>query len=331
MKYKLTFHKAFGIESIPYNYFPLFLILKNKEYQIQIKNNLVLLRLGKYGVGETEKRIIGAFYHSDERILSKMPEIPTLDISLDVELDLPQDCNPCDEQFDADNLVAPYTQVALSAVSKFIYSFNCMKHVSTRSKSEWKSQRAYLIPEISEADFKTYLFYKIEGNEQTCLGCINVGRTIIATEIEDQRDKLLREILIKGVPFTKQLLLKSWDLFFEEDYRSTIIYAATIAELAISEIIRNKYTARKITSNTQIDTFLDDTSKRLLCTVILGSLNVGDSDLRENLRELFVIRNGIVHGKSKTAKKIDAEKALESVESILKLMEDELRQQVSLG
>lgn len=329
MKYKITFHKAFGIESIPYDYLPLFLILKNREYQVQIKNQLILIRPGKYGADETEKKIISAFYHSDERVLSRMPEIPTLDISLVAELDLPEGSSPCDEQFDSDNLVAPYTPVALAAISKFINSFNCMKHVSTRSKSEWQSQRTYLIPDMSEADFKTYLFYKIEGNDQACLGCISIGRTIIATELDDQRDKLLKEILVNGVPFTRQLLLKSWDLFFEEDYGSTIIYAATIAELAISEIIRNRYTARNIASKTQIDTFLDDTSNRLLCTVILGSLNVGDPVFRESLRDLFVVRNGIVHGKSKTAKKIDAEKALKSVEAILKIMESELHHQIS--
>lgn len=314
---------------MPYDYFPLFSILKNREYQVQIKNQTILLRLGKYGIDETEKKLISAFYHSDERILSKMPEIPTLDISLDAEFDLLKGCSPCDEQFDADNLVAPYTHVALTAISKFINSFNCMKHVSTRSKSEWRSQRTYLIPDMSEAEFKTYLFYKIEGNDQACLGCISIGRTIIAIELDEQRDKLLREILQKGVPFTRQLLLKSWDLFFEEDYGSAIVYAATIAELAISEIIRNRYTSRNIASKTQIDTFLDDTSNRLLCTVILGSLNVGDPGLRESLRDLFVVRNGIVHGKSKTAKKIDAEKALESVEAILKIMEGELQHQFS--
>ena len=93
-----------------------------------------------------------------------------------------------------------------------------------------------------------------------------------------------------------------------------------MAELAVSKIIREKYTTRGIATDSQIDRFLEDTSKRLLCTVVLGSMNIGDETLRDGLRETFQIRNDIVHGKRNYAKKIEAENGLERADTIIKIL-----------
>ena len=158
MKYKLTFSKAFGIEFMPVDYFPFFLIFKDKEYQVLQGNDVVNIRMGNYGTSEAEKKIISAFYHSDDRILEKIPLIPTLDVSFDVELALLEDCSPCDEKVDSDELIKPYIHEAVIAVGRFIDAYNSMMHLNTRSRSEWKDQRPYLIPEITEMNLERIFF-----------------------------------------------------------------------------------------------------------------------------------------------------------------------------
>jgi len=66
--------------------------------------------------------------------------------------------------------------------------------------------------------------------------------------------------------------------------------------------------------------FVDETSNRLLCTVILGMLGVGDAALRDRIAEVFNRRNSLAHGKRSGAGREEARDALDSAETLLTIV-----------
>ena len=88
----------------------------------------------------------------------------------------------------------------------------------------------------------------------------------------------------------------------------------------ITMSLRKKFISQSVASESRIDRFLEDVSNRLLCTVVLGSMGIGDNKLRENIAKVFDIRNGIIHGKRKTSGRVEAETALNDTEELLELL-----------
>ena len=116
--------------------------------------------------------------------------------------------------------------------------------------------------------------------------------------------------------------MKAWEYFFAEDYRNSIIYAATVLELMIVETIRNDFKSKSLASKSQIDKFIEDISNRLLCTVILGSLKIGDEKLRENIATVYSIRNSLIHGKRKRVSEKEAKDAMCYAEELIELLKN---------
>jgi hypothetical protein len=85
----------------------------------------------------------------------------------------------------------------------------------------------------------------------------------------------------------------------------------------LTNVLRDELTTRAAATASQIDKVIEDTSKRLLCTVILGVLGISDSDLRDRLAKLFDIRNGIAHGKKTTVSRSEAQSAIDAAESFM--------------
>lgn len=124
------------------------------------------------------------------------------------------------------------------------------------------------------------------------------------------------------IPLEKKLIVKSWEYLFAEDYRNSIIYAAMVLELAISKKLRKEFNSKSVASKRSIDKFIDNVSNRLLCTVILGLLKIGNEQLRTEIAKIFDIRNGLIHGKRKIIREEEAKDALYHTEELLKMIDN---------
>jgi len=89
----------------------------------------------------------------------------------------------------------------------------------------------------------------------------------------------------------------------------------------MANLLRTELAARECGSLSQIGKVIDDTSNRLLCTVMLGVLDIGDRDLRDRLTKVFELRNRLAHGLTSEGKRGDAEFAIQAAEDFCNVVE----------
>ncbi|MGO9137234.1 MAG: hypothetical protein ACLQBC_06145 [Syntrophales bacterium] len=322
MLYKLTFKKAFGLNTIPADYCLWFLELVNTECNFSIGDKKFTVKIGRFGISEQEKFIISCFFHSNDRELKYIHEILTLDITLNVNLTIPEtEQEECPRNKTVDSLVSPFIQDAFNAASRFIDAYRSVKYSLKRGSDDWRNRKLLLIPEMTEAEFKTYLFYQLVTPERTFVGCFSDGRMTISSSTDNALiAQQMQDIVQDEIPLNSKLIVKSWEFLFQEDYRNCVIYAATVLELTIIKTLRRSFVSKSVASISRIDTFLDEVSNRLLCTVILGLIEIGNETLRENIASVFDLRNRLIHGKKKTVSKVEAQTALKVTEDLLEVL-----------
>ena len=323
MLFKLTFKKAFGLKTIPSDYALWFLELGNVECNFSIDDKEFTVKIGKFGVTDQEKFTISCFFHADERDLRYINEVITLDIMFYVNLEVPETL-PEEGPRNAtiDGIVAPFIQDAFNAASRFIDAYRSIKYRVKRGSQDWKERKLLLIPEIADAEFRTYLFYQLQSSEKTFVGCFSEGRMTISSSTDNAFIRQqMQDVVRDEIPLNSKLIVKAWEYLFQEDYRNSVIYAATVIELTIIKTLRKSLIAKSVASDSRIDTFLDDVSNRLLCTVMLGLISIGNEELREKIASVFDIRNGLVHGKRKKVSRAEAEIVLNDTEALLEQLE----------
>lgn len=307
MLFKLTFKKAFGFKTIPSDYALWFLELGNVECNFTIDDKKFSVKIGRFGVTEKEKSIISLFFHADERDLRYINEVITLDIIFDVDLEVPEGLpeeGPRNPKIDS--IVAPFIQDAFNAASRFIDAYRSAKYRIKRGSEDWKKRKLLLIPEMADSEFKTYLFYQLQSSEKTFVGCFSEGRMTISSSTDNALIfQQMQDVVQDEIPLNSKLIVKAWEYLFQEDYRNAVIYAATVLELTIIKTLRKSLISKSVASDSRIDTFLDDVSNRLLCTVMLGLISIGSKELREKIASVFDIRNGLVHGKRKKVSRVE--------------------------
>jgi hypothetical protein len=171
---------------------------------------------------------------------------------------------------------------------------------------------------MTEREFKSYLFYVLEAPPKTFVGHISGGGEIRVTKMFDIKfQEGLQKTINMELPLDRKLLVRAWEYFFTEDFRSALIYSATVMELVLTGILRKSLASRSVASDSQIDKFLELTSNRLLFTVILGLLEIGDRALRDGVAYVFELRNRLLHGKRKNVTRDEARAALDITEKIL--------------
>ncbi|MBW2741850.1 MAG: hypothetical protein JRE64_24070 [Deltaproteobacteria bacterium] len=319
----LTFKKAFGIETVPVDYAIWLIELGSGSFSFDVNNKLVSVKKGRFGISEQEKNVIGRFFNSDERDLNSIQEVLTLDIMFSVDLPIPEhqyEENPINTEIDS--LVEPFMHDAFSATTRFIDAHRTAQYNLKRGSKEWKRGMILLIPNITETEFKTYLFYQFEVRDKYFFGCFSDNKMRIHSSVDNIH--ILQEInavVENEIPLNSKLIVQAWECLFREDYRNSVIYAAIVLELMIIKTIRKVYISKKIATPSRIDSFIDNVSKRLLCTVILGSLGIGDEALRNKIASVFDIRNGLIHGKRKKVIKTEAEAAISDTEEFLGILE----------
>jgi hypothetical protein len=323
MLYNLTFKKAFGLKTIPADYALWLLELGNTQCNFLIDDKKITVKIGKFGVSDQEKFIISCFFHADGRDLRYIHEVFTLDITFDVDLEIPetfQKEGPRNAKIDS--LVAPFIQDAFNAASRFIDAYRSVKYRMKRGSEDWRKRKLLLIPEMPEAEFKTYLFYQLQDFERTFVGCFSEGQMTISSFTDNALiAQQMQDVVQDEIPLDSKLIVKAWEYLFQEDYRNSVIYAATVLELTIIKALRKSFISKSVASNSRIDTFLDDVSNRLLCTVMLGLIGIGNEELREKIASVFDIRNGLIHGKRKKVSRAEAETVVNDTEALLVLLE----------
>jgi len=317
---KLTFKKAFGLEFLPADMSIWLLELGKTEYGLTLDRQEVRISTGTFGVNEQEKSLLSLFRHSDERDLRFIHEVPTIDISLiDIQIEVRDFvCQKWYEDSIGNQFVEQFIHTAFRAINRFIDSYRDVKYLTGRRTEGWFKQKTLLIPQMTEREFKTYLFYALEVPPKTFVGSISGGGQIRVTKLSDIKlQERLQETVNMELPLDRKLLVRAWEYFFTEDFRSALIYSATVMELVLIRILRKSLATRSAGSDSQIDKFLEQTSNRLLFTVILGLLGIGDRALRDGVANVFEMRNRLVHGKRKNVTRDEAKTALDTIEEIL--------------
>jgi hypothetical protein len=320
---KLTFKKAFGLKIIPSDYALWLIELGNVECTFSIADKKFTVKIGRFGITEQEKIIISYFFHADKRDPKHIHEVVTLDITFDIDLEVPetqQAEGPRNEKIDS--AVAPFIQDAFTAASRFIDANRSAKHKVKHGSEDWRKGKALLIPEIRESEFKTYLFYQLQSSGKTFVGCFSEGQMTISSFTDNALiEQQMQAVVQDEIPLRSKLIVKAWEYLFQEDFHNSVIYAATVLELTIVGALRKNLISKAVASNSRIDTFLDDVSNRLLCTVMLGLIGISNEELREKVASVFDIRNGLVHGKRKKVSRTEAETVLNDTEALLEQLE----------
>ncbi|MFQ5714011.1 MAG: hypothetical protein ACE5GU_08265 [Candidatus Scalinduaceae bacterium] len=319
----LTFKKAFGLDILPVDHALLLIELGGGSYSFSVNNKLVSVKIGKFGISKQEKIILSSFFHWGDIDSKYNYEIQTLDIMFSVDLPIPEHQQEEGSiNTEIDSFVEPFIQDAFNALTRVIDAHRTAKYNLKRGSEEWKKGMVFLIPEITETEFKTYLFYQLEYRKRIFVGCFSDGQTKTSSSVDNTLiSQEINDVVENEIPLDSKLIVQAWEYLFHEDYRNSVIYAAAVLELKIIKTIRKVYISKNIATTSGIDKFLDDVSNRLLCTVILGSLGIGDEALRNKIASVFDIRNGLIHGKKKKVIKVEAEVAINDTEELLEILE----------
>ena len=311
---KLTFKKAFGFEFMPADAAFWMLELGQDAYSFAVRATPVAISVGRFGRTRQEQRAIDGFMTSGNRPFGR--EIITFDVALETDDALPEGLLARASEYGAaDEIVSKWVKTAFVAVQKFLETYRDCKYLKHRGTDRWHRNET-LVPEMTEHEFNTFLFYVLEVDaEHVFVGAFSEGRMTMSEDADF--GARLQSALRDTVPPQRKLIEVAWQRFIAEDYAGSIIYAALTIERALIGVLRAQLKQRGAGTDSQIDKVLDDTSKRLLCTVLLGAVGVGDAAIRDRLVCVFNGRNSIAHGKRSGAERDEARAALDVAEAFL--------------
>jgi len=87
----------------------------------------------------------------------------------------------------------------------------------------------------------------------------------------------------------------------------------------MTKVVRKRLAEGAAATSSRIDKFIEETSNRLLCTVVFGQLGIGEESLRSGLADVFELRNRLVHGKQYQATREETQAALDGMEKLFDL------------
>ena len=200
---------------------------------------------------------------------------------------------------------------AVSAASRFI------QIVRWRTGQFWLPDGVYVRPDDPSVRFYLDDVRVRYSEEHVTASLAPLDRVLSADSSTIVQDDLRNN---RRPPLAEGLLLDSRMYRRRGDYRVALLLAAISIETAmISELSRRLEDARVATTS-QIDKFLEEMSNRLLSTVVMGLLGVGDQAFREDCRTVFEQRNGLVHGKRFSASPAEADLAINSAQRMIDIL-----------
>lgn len=313
---KLAFKKAFGFDFMPADAGFWLWELGTGAYTFAVQGVSVAIGVGTFGRTRQERHAIDRFMTSGNRPFDR--EITTLDVVLEINAVVPDDVLArVTEHGAADAIASKWSDTAFIAVQKFIETYRDCKYLKHHGTDRW-NQNQTLVPQMTEREFNTFLFYVFEVDAgHTFVGAFSEGRLMTSEPTGGDFGATLQRALQERVPLHRQLIQMSWERFFDEDHAGTVIYAAMAIERPLTGFLRAELKKIGAGTDSQIDKLLDDTSNRLLCTVMLGMLGVGDAALRDKIAGVFNKRNSLAHGKRSGAEREEARDALDIAEAFL--------------
>jgi hypothetical protein len=311
---KLTFKKAFGFDFMPSDAGFWMLELGKVSYVFAVRETPVTIRVGTFGRTPQEQYAIDLFMTTGNRPFDR--EIMTIDVELDVVPVVLDEMLPrASEHGVADAVVSQWVDTAFIAIQKFLETYRDCKYLKYRGTDRWNKNQT-LVPQMTEHEFNTFLFYILEADpSHTFVGSFSKGRMLMSESNDGDFSSALQGALRERVPLLRQLIQIAWQRFLDEDYAGTVIYAALAIERALTGFLRAELSKVGAGTASQIDKVLEDTSNRLLCTVLLGVLGGADVALREQIVEVFNNRNSLAHGKRSGADRDEASHALNVAEA----------------
>jgi hypothetical protein len=120
-------------------------------------------------------------------------------------------------------------------------------------------------------------------------------------------------------------MVRVWEHFFDGDFRSAVVEAATVIELSLVNIFSKRLLDGHGTSKTRVDRFINETSKRSLITVVGGVLGIESQEWREAIATTLETRHALVHGGKRYASHNEAQSAVQNAERLLILTEKSTR------
>jgi len=292
-------------------------------FRVEARDKLFQISVGQIGETEREKLAVMPFLSPDERRPELMQPIPTLNLTTEIDLEIPPSVyENWRTPSSADGIVEPFIPQAFAAYRHFTEAYRDVKYMADRRTERWRQQHGVFVPMMSWNNFVTYLFYVLEAAEAvTFVGSFSIGRMLSIQPGDVALRQTLQETLDTGVPLSRVLIVNAWEELFEGDLRTAVVSAATALELTLSALVTAELKRRQAGSASQIARFADETSNRLLATVVLAALGLADSSLRAQAADVFETRNGLVHGQKRYALYNEAKIAVETAEAFLVLAE----------
>ena len=139
---------------------------------------------------------------------------------------------------------------------------------------------------------------------------------------EIEQDLALGEV---DTPLSIRSILDARLYLSRNDSRASLAMAVIGLEIEMFRLIQRMLTDTHSGSATAIENFLRETSTRILSTVVLGFLGVGDDQFREDCRTCFHVRNGLLHGKTARVSKDQARLAIRTAEKMMELAREDIQ------
>jgi len=201
---KLTFKKAFGIDTLRVQDAMWLLEMGDSTFEVKVAGATVGIRQGRFGVTTQEKMAISAFRYSDQRDPRGIGEIPTLDISMDVEMSLTENLvRRCSEISVANDLVDRFSEQAFGALRRFIDGYRDIQYLVSRGSSDWRDNRGLLIARMTRNEFRTYLFYVLDIGDHQFVGVFSEGRMFGGSRFDAEIVMRRQEVLERGTPLER--------------------------------------------------------------------------------------------------------------------------------
>lgn len=190
--------------------------------------------------------------------------------------------------------------------------------------TRWRTEQFWL-PEILGAHNAVFTvgFYLDRARIPYSSSQISVTLPADETALSESSTNSIRADLANNAkPALRETLLLDAMLYRSQgDNRIALVLAAISLEIALSNLIESLLTKRKVATPSQIRKFVEETSKRLLCTVVLSQLNIDGPEFRDLCRCVFETRNGVVHGKKKNVSKQEATDAIDAARQMARLLQ----------
>jgi hypothetical protein len=312
---KLTFKKAFGFDTIATGHMMWLTEIGQSQFRFTASKRPVTISVGEFGTNPRETSAVEMYQTARGRPLF-VGKLHTLDVAFDIDDDIGEDTRSRVQAVGAaDDIVKPYIETAWEAAQRFVEAYRHVKYVSHRRTDQWR-KRQVLLPKLSDDEFNIFLFYVLEcPGIGDFIGTFSRGKSTFYRGSDPKvAADLQAALLLRPLDTANKFVDLAWERYFDEGFVEAVIFAAIAVEVALGERVRLELKNRQAGTASQIGKVADDTSNRLLCTVLLGLFGVGDQQLRDKIAALFELRNKIAHGRKKWVSRDDASQALEVAE-----------------